>query len=77
MKKKILLIILFFISFNLYSQNKFSVVRENKELEFPKDFGSHKNFKIEWWYVTGWLDMPNKKIWVFKLLFFDTQQKLM
>ncbi len=76
MKKKILLIILFFISFNLYSQNKFSVVRENKELEFPKDFGSHKNFKIEWWYVTGWLDMPNKKNMGFQITFFRYSTKV-
>jgi predicted secreted hydrolase len=24
-------------------------------LEFPRDFGSHPTYGIEWWYVTGWL----------------------
>jgi predicted secreted hydrolase len=26
------------------------------ELAFPRDEGSHPEFKLEWWYVTGWLD---------------------
>jgi len=25
-------------------------------LQFPRDFGAHPDFRIEWWYVTGWLD---------------------
>src|SRR5579862_9366790 len=25
-------------------------------LEFPRDFGAHPGFRIEWWYVTGQLD---------------------
>jgi predicted secreted hydrolase len=25
-------------------------------LRFPEDHGSHPDFRIEWWYVTGWLD---------------------
>jgi len=24
-------------------------------LAFPRDYGSHPAFRIEWWYVTGWL----------------------
>jgi predicted secreted hydrolase len=23
---------------------------------FPRDHGAHPDFRIEWWYVTGWLD---------------------
>lgn len=25
-------------------------------LSFPRDHGAHPDFRIEWWYVTGWLD---------------------
>jgi predicted secreted hydrolase len=25
-------------------------------MQFPRDEGSHPDFRIEWWYVTGWLD---------------------
>ena len=27
-------------------------------LAFPRDHGAHPDFRIEWWYVTGWLDGP-------------------
>jgi predicted secreted hydrolase len=25
-------------------------------LQFPRDYGAHPEHRIEWWYVTGWLD---------------------
>ena len=25
-------------------------------LTFPRDHGAHPDFRVEWWYVTGWLD---------------------
>ena len=25
-------------------------------LRFPADYGAHPDYKIEWWYVTGWLN---------------------
>lgn len=27
-----------------------------RQLRFPADFGAHPDFRIEWWYLTGWLD---------------------
>ena len=26
--------------------------------QFPRDHGAHPEYRIEWWYVTGWLDGP-------------------
>ena len=26
-----------------------------RALEFPRDFGSHPDFRNEWWYITGWV----------------------
>jgi predicted secreted hydrolase len=26
------------------------------ELEFPRDEGAHPDYRIEWWYVTGWVE---------------------
>ena len=26
-----------------------------RELEFPRDHAGHPDFRIEWWYVTGWV----------------------
>lgn len=27
-----------------------------RPLVFPRDHGAHPDFRIEWWYLTGWLD---------------------
>jgi predicted secreted hydrolase len=32
------------------------------ELQFPRDEGSHPDFRIEWWYVTGWIDAADSKV---------------
>lgn len=26
-----------------------------RPLRFPRDFGAHPEFRLEWWYLTGWL----------------------
>jgi predicted secreted hydrolase len=30
-------------------------VRQGEALQFPRDTGSHPQFRNEWWYITGWL----------------------
>jgi len=30
-------------------------VEPGHPLRFPRDHGSHPDFRVEWWYVTGWL----------------------
>ena len=34
----------------------FASVVPGYRLRFPEDHGSHPDFRIEWWYVTGWLE---------------------
>lgn len=29
-----------------------------RKLVFPRDHGAHPDFRIEWWYITGWLAGP-------------------
>ncbi len=41
-----------------------------KPLSFPHDFGAHPDFRTEWWYVTGWLETPDKKPLGFQITFF-------
>jgi len=36
----------------------YPAVRPNRKLQFPRDHGAHPEYRIEWWYVTGWLDGP-------------------
>ena len=39
-------------------QVRYPDVTPGRKLEFPRDHGAHPEFRIEWWYVTGWLDGP-------------------
>jgi len=33
-------------------------VVQGRKFVFPRDHGSHPDFRTEWWYLTGWLDGP-------------------
>ncbi|MEY4757339.1 MAG: hypothetical protein RJA34_2237 [Pseudomonadota bacterium] len=41
-------------------------------LQFPRDFGSHPELRTEWWYVTGQLQAPGRKLG-FQVTFFRTR----
>ncbi len=41
-------------------------------IAFPRDHGSHPQFRTEWWYVTGWLDAPDGPLG-FQVTFFRTR----
>jgi predicted secreted hydrolase len=40
------------------------------QIRFPQDEGSHPQFRLEWWYVTGWLDLPDRSPAGFQVTFF-------
>jgi predicted secreted hydrolase len=42
-------------------------------LVFPRDFGSHPDFRTEWWYVTGWLKPAQGAPLGFQITFFRTR----
>jgi predicted secreted hydrolase len=42
-------------------------------LEFPRDYGSHPEFRTEWWYVTGWLATRTGEPLGFQVTFFRTR----
>jgi predicted secreted hydrolase len=42
-------------------------------LEFPADYGSHPDFRTEWWYVTGWLETRGGEPLGFQITFFRTR----
>ncbi len=45
-------------------------------LTFPNDYGSHPQFRTEWWYVTGWLDTAHGEPLGFQITFFRTKPNL-
>lgn len=63
-----------FLSLNLLRPLLFSETFEypqrNKVFEFPKDHGSHPDFRTEWWYITGHFKGENDQDFGFQLTFF-------
>ena len=50
----------------------FAPVVAGRTLQFPEDEGSHPEFRTEWWYVTGWLDVTPTPLG-FQVTFFRTR----
>jgi len=48
----------------------FARANEPRELSFPRDHGSHDEFRSEWWYFTGNLDSADGRHFGFELTFF-------
>ena len=53
---------------------EWSVPRAGHLLEFPRDHGSHPDFKIEWWYLTGHL-FAGERRFGFQATFFRLGQE--
>jgi predicted secreted hydrolase len=55
-----------FIAFALccvaQAQVAYPPVTPGYELSFPRDEGSHPDYRLEWWYVTGWLEDAGSKV---------------
>ncbi|CDY75710.1 AttH component of AttEFGH ABC transport system [Caballeronia glathei] len=45
-------------------------------LAFPRDYGSHAEFRTEWWYVTGWLRTASGAPLGFQVTFFRSRPPL-
>ena len=48
----------------------FAPVLAGHPLEFPRDHGAHPAFRTEWWYATGWLNLPDGSPLGFQTTFF-------
>jgi predicted secreted hydrolase len=53
----------------------FASVVPGYTLRFPHDEGSHPDFRIEWWYVTGWLEANGQPLG-FQVTFFRARPDL-
>jgi predicted secreted hydrolase len=47
------------MAFALIARADYAPVVPGYVLNFPADEGAHPEFRIEWWYVTGWLQAPD------------------
>ena len=48
----------------------YAPVTAGRPLVFPADYGSHPEFRTEWWYVTGWLTTEHGESLGFQITFF-------
>jgi predicted secreted hydrolase len=48
----------------------FALPQPGKVFVFPRDHGSHTEFRTEWWYVTGHLDAKDGRRFGFQVTFF-------
>src|SRR6202166_3050148 len=51
----------------------YAPVTADQPLVFPVDYGSHPQFRTEWWYVTGWLTTERGESLGFQITFFRTK----
>ncbi|MGE7136881.1 lipocalin-like domain-containing protein [Luteibacter sp. NPDC031894] len=42
-------------------------------VSLPRDYGAHPDYRLEWWYVTGWLETRGGPVG-FQITFFRTRQ---
>ena len=58
MNRKILVFLFCFLLFGYNASadthnNEFNLADPDYQITFPRDHGPHKNFRIEWWYLTS------------------------
>jgi predicted secreted hydrolase len=58
----VLLLLLCGVQLSARAEVAYPPVVPGFELQFPRDEGSHPDFRIEWWYVTGWIDATDSKV---------------
>jgi len=51
----------------------YAPVTAGQPLVFPADYGSHPQFRTEWWYVTGWLTTEHGESLGLQITFFRTK----
>ena len=51
----------------------YAPVTAGRQMNFPADYGSHPEFRTEWWYVTGWLTTAQGESLGFQITFFRTK----
>ncbi|MDG2168377.1 MAG: lipocalin-like domain-containing protein [Opitutales bacterium] len=53
-----------------FTTEGFRVPQPGSTLQFPRDHGSHPDYKIEWWYLTGHLQSQDQRAFGFQATFF-------
>ena len=70
------LVALLLLALPVHAEVEYPAVVPGVELQLPRDEGSHPPFRIEWWYVTGWLDDDAQRPLGFQVTFFRVRPGL-
>ncbi|RBP45137.1 putative secreted hydrolase [Roseimicrobium gellanilyticum] len=54
----------------LTTEDGFALPQPGRQFTFPRDHGSHPEFRTEWWYITGHLDAKDGRRFGFQVTFF-------
>ena len=54
----------------------YPVVAPGLTLQFPRDFGSHPAFRLEWWYITGWVTDASRTPYGIQVTFFRNRPRV-
>lgn len=68
--RTIMLIVSLLITNIFAESSRWMPVVPDHKLTFPHDYGAHQDFRIEWWYITGWLETEDNKPLGFQVTFF-------
>ena len=60
----------------VHGQGDYPRVRQGAALQFPRDHGSHPQFRSEWWYITGWLKAAGGKELGVQITFFRNRPRI-
>lgn len=76
-KAGLLVLAIWFFSLSILAEENskltsdgFAIPQPGRHFAFPRDHGSHPEFAIEWWYVTGHLTATNQSQFGFQATFF-------
>jgi len=67
---------LLFFAANRAAADDYPRVVAGRPLEFPRDFGSHPDFRNEWWYITGWVKDSTAAPYGVQITFFRNRPRV-
>ncbi len=54
----------------------YAQVSTDTSIQFPRDAGSHPQFRTEWWYLTGWVKKPDGSELGIQITFFRNRPRV-
>ncbi len=64
------------LSLGALAADDYPPVRKGVALQFPRDHGSHPQFRNEWWYITGWLKARDGRELGMQITFFRNRPRV-